>query len=68
MFELHQKYLIDEKGEKQAVVLPYKVWQKVLEALEELEDIRLYDEAKRQPSHPIPLDEAIREIQEGSLE
>ena len=68
MVELNQQYLVDEKGNKKAVLLPYKVWQKVLAALEELEDIRLYDEAKKKPSDPVALDEALREIKEGSVE
>ena len=44
---LHPKYIIDESGNKNSVVLPIKEYDKLLEELEELEDIRLYDEAKK---------------------
>jgi len=45
---LHPKYITDGSGNKNAVVLPIKEYTKLLEELEELEDIRLYDEAKKQ--------------------
>jgi PHD/YefM family antitoxin component YafN of YafNO toxin-antitoxin module len=45
---LHPKYITDESGNKNAVVLPIKEYNKLMEELEELEDIRLYDEAKKQ--------------------
>lgn len=41
------RYIIDSKGKKIAVVLPVRDYQKILEELEELEDIRLYDQAKK---------------------
>ena len=36
-----------------------------MEEIEELENIRAYDEAKSQPSDPVEFDEAIRQIQAG---
>jgi len=38
------QYITDDKGKKLSVVLPIKEYQKILE---ELDDIRLYDEAKK---------------------
>ncbi len=46
MITTHEEYVVDRDGERKAVLLPWE-WQTVLEALEELEDIRAYDEAKR---------------------
>ncbi len=43
-----QQYITDDRGNKLAVILPIKEYQKMLEELEELEDIRLYDEAKKE--------------------
>jgi hypothetical protein len=34
------------------------------EELEELDDIRAYDEAKRRPSEPVPFEQAMAEIRE----
>jgi len=45
--------------------VPISAWQKILEALDELDDIRSYDEAKRERSDPIPFEKAVSEIKEG---
>jgi len=65
MLKIHQDYLIDENGNKKAVVVPFSEWQKIKEELEELDDIRAYDQAKSKPSEPIPFDEAIQQIRKG---
>jgi len=44
---LHPKYITDETGNKSAVILPIKEYDKLIEELEEAEDIRIYDEAKK---------------------
>lgn len=48
MIEIKPKYITDEKGKKISVVLPIKQYEALLEELEELEDIKLYDEAKKE--------------------
>lgn len=63
MYTFHEEYIVDQNGQKKAVVLPYKEWQKVVEDLEELEEIRQYDIVKSKPSEPIPFDQAIKEIE-----
>ena len=68
MISLHEEYLVDEAGNRKAVVLPIAAWQQIKEELEELDDIRAYDAAKAQPSEPVPFEEAIREIHEGKLD
>jgi hypothetical protein len=65
MVMVHPEFLVNEKNEKRAVVLPVDEWQQILEALEELEDIRAYDEAKTLPSDPIPFDEALKMMERG---
>ena len=37
------QYMTDERGNKTAVVLPLKEYQEMIEALEELDDIREFD-------------------------
>jgi PHD/YefM family antitoxin component YafN of YafNO toxin-antitoxin module len=37
---------VDENKQCKAVLLPSEEWEKILEELEELDDIRAYDEAK----------------------
>ena len=43
---LKEQYIEDDKGKKVAIILPIAEYEKMLEKLEELEDIRLYDEVK----------------------
>lgn len=71
MITLHEEYLVDEAGNRKAVVLPLAAWRQIQEELEELEelgDIRAYDEAKAQPSEPIPFEDAMCEIREGRID
>jgi len=50
MLSIHPQYITNNVGKKMSVVLPMKEFQNILEELEELEDIRLYDEAKKKDS------------------
>jgi hypothetical protein len=68
MIAAHENYLVDAEGKRQAVVVPIREWEQILEALEERDDIRAYDEAKGYPSEPIPLAQAVLEIREGQPE
>ena len=45
---METQFLTDKKGNRIAVVLPIKQYNKMIEKLEDLEDVRLYDEAKRE--------------------
>ena len=45
---METQFLTDEKGNRTAVVSPIKIYNKLIEKLEDLEDVRLYDEAKRE--------------------
>jgi PHD/YefM family antitoxin component YafN of YafNO toxin-antitoxin module len=44
---LHPQYITDKKGKKTGVLLSLKEYKVILENLDELEDIRLFDEAKK---------------------
>jgi PHD/YefM family antitoxin component YafN of YafNO toxin-antitoxin module len=58
-----ERYVIDEHGRRTAVLLDVKYYEKLLEALEELESIRVYDEAKASDDEVIPFEQAIKEIE-----
>lgn len=45
---METQFLTDEKGNRTAVLLPIEKYNKLIEKLEDLEDVRLYDEAKRE--------------------
>ncbi len=63
MATLGARYIIDEQGNRVAVVLDIEVYQRILEELEDLEAIRAYDDAKASQEPPIPLEEALRTIE-----
>ncbi|WP_295544316.1 hypothetical protein [uncultured Thiohalocapsa sp.] len=57
------EYVTDEHANRKAVIIPYPEWQKILEAMEELDDIRAYDRAKADSDdEEVPFDQAIAEI------
>ena len=68
---METRYIVDENGKRVSVILPIEEYESMLEELEELEDIRAYDEAKtvleRGEDEVIPLDQAMREIREGKV-
>jgi len=65
------RYVVDENGKRVSVILPIEEYERLIETLEDLEDIRAYDEAKatleRGEDEVIPLDQAMREIREGKI-
>ena len=62
MLALHENYVVNTVGEKTGVILGYDEWLKVLDVLEEYEDILAYDSAKSAPSLPISFDDAIKTL------
>lgn len=65
MIQFDDQYLVDERGERKAVVVPMSSWQQILEALDELDEIRACDAAKQEHSEPVPFEKAISEIRKG---
>jgi len=59
------RYLVDENQQPTDVVLTIGQWHQILDELEQLEDIKAYDEAKAGSQEAVPLQQAIREIREG---
>ena len=62
MLELHPEFVVDEKARKKAVLISLSDWKRLLDALEELEDIRAYDKAKSRTEPVVPFEEAVRQI------
>ncbi|MFV8268752.1 hypothetical protein ACNQGP_02305 [Flavobacterium sp. GT2N3] len=61
---METQFLTDKKGKKTAVLISIKEYEKLMECLDELEDIRLYDEAKIDDDGVrIPIDEAFKIIE-----
>ncbi len=59
------QFVIDNSGNKLAVILPIKEYNKMIDELEELEDIKLFDQAKKGKQEFIDADKAFKEIEEN---
>jgi len=57
------QYITDTTVKKMGVILPIREYEKIMEGLEELEDIKAYDHAKTRKSEPIPFEQALKEIE-----
>jgi PHD/YefM family antitoxin component YafN of YafNO toxin-antitoxin module len=64
MVKVHPEYVVDEHQHRKAVLLPVAEWERIVNELEELDDIRAYDSAKSGSSEKLPFEQAVREIQE----
>ena len=62
MTTIHPQFITDTAGKKM-VILSQKEFDKIIDQLEELEDIRLYDAAKASSESSIPIDEAFKIIE-----
>ena len=62
MVIVHPEVLVNRKRQPKAVLLPYAEWGRIMEDLEELEDIRTYDRAKARRDVAIPFEQAVREL------
>ena len=58
-----RQFVVNEHGEKVAVVISIEEYEKILEELEDLEAIREYEEAKASGETPVPFDEAVARIE-----
>lgn len=59
------RFVTDDEGNRVAVIVDLAFYDELLEAFEELEDIRAYDEAKAEGSETIPFEQAMREIEQA---
>ncbi len=57
------QFIIDQRGRRIRAVLPLKRYRELLEAEEELEAIRAYDQARASEDEAIPFEQALREIE-----
>jgi PHD/YefM family antitoxin component YafN of YafNO toxin-antitoxin module len=63
MVATHPQYVVNEKQQRVAGLLPVSEWERLMDELEELEDIRAYDAAKAKSQRSVPFEQAVREIE-----
>lgn len=57
------QFITDDKGKKLGVVLTIEAYNNMLEQLDQLEDIKCYDEAKKGSLEFIDAEQAFKEIE-----
>ena len=63
-----RQFLVDAKGRRVAVVLSMKEYEELVEAAEQIEDIRHLEEAKKVRGKPIPWEQVKAKLRaEGKL-
>ena len=62
MITVHPQYIQDAEGNNSLVVLPAKEFHIIMAELEDLEDIRLYDEAKKRKQVFVDAETAFKHI------
>lgn len=63
MGAIKQQFIEDKEGNRIAVLMPIDQYNKLLEQLEDVSDIRAYDAAKAENDDIIPFDQAVKEIE-----
>lgn len=58
---LHPQYITDEHGKKVSVVLPMSEFEHLIDELDELEDIKLYDQVKKSNEPMMPFDDYVQQ-------
>ena len=56
-------YITDIQGKRVSVILPVKEYERILEELENREDVQLYDEAKSSKQEYLSAEEVFRSIE-----
>ncbi len=67
MLTINPKYITDQAGNKISVVISVKEFEAMVEKIEELEDIKLYDQVKLSNEPSIPIDEAFEILEQRSV-
>jgi len=62
--ECTPEYISDQKDVQKSIILPSKDWKCLME---ELEDIKAYDKAKKYDNIGIPFEQAIQEIRADAI-
>jgi PHD/YefM family antitoxin component YafN of YafNO toxin-antitoxin module len=57
------RFLVNDQGRKEGVLIDIKLYEKILDELEELESIRAYDKAKASGDEMLPFEKAVKEIE-----
>jgi len=60
---MKNQYITNKKGKRLSIILPIREYEKMIDQLEELEDIKSYDEALKNNEDEISIREAFQKIE-----
>jgi hypothetical protein len=63
MTHLRENFVVDAKGNRVGVFLPIKDYNKLIEEIEDRNDVKAYDKAMSRKQEFIPLDQALKQIE-----
>lgn len=63
MVSMNENFVVDKQGHKIGVFIDIKSYEHLMDELEELDDIRAFDEAKAAKDETIPFNQAVAEIE-----
>ncbi|MGH2587606.1 MAG: hypothetical protein ACRDJE_22025 [Dehalococcoidia bacterium] len=63
MNRVRERYLVDEMGNRIAVVLSIEDYKRLLQELEEQEAVRAYDEAVSSGDEEVPFEQVLAEFE-----
>lgn len=64
MLTVNPQYITDHTGKKVSAIISMEEFRIIMEELDDLEDLRLYDAAKMSDEPSIPIDEAFKMLDE----
>lgn len=59
MLTINPKYVTDQAGNKISVIISVEEFEIMMGSLEDMEDVRLYDQVKKSDEPSLPIDEAF---------
>ena len=60
MIPVKEKFIVDKKGKPVSVIIGKRDYDRLMEYIEELEDIAAYDRAKKENGKPVPRNKVKR--------
>jgi PHD/YefM family antitoxin component YafN of YafNO toxin-antitoxin module len=55
------QYITNEDGEKVSVIIPLSDYERMVEELEDIDDVRLFDEAKKSNEPSVSFDDYVKQ-------
>ena len=65
---LQQQYIKDDNGKNLAVIIPIKKYNRMIEKLEEKDDVKLFDKAKGQKLEFVDAEDVFLEIEKNRID